>query len=132
MTRAIVWIDEREARIFRFEGDDVAQGRLNTDAPSRVLKHRTGRMEQGDLAADLALLDRVIDALRGVQRWHLAGPDKARDYLLGYLEQYKTRDGHIARLLTRLAGVETIEAPTEAALNDLVFRTARVPERSDS
>ena len=132
MTEAIVWIDEREARLFRFEDDDVVRGRLRADAPTRVLTHRTGRMQDGDLTADLDLLDRIIDALRGVQRWHLVGPDKTRDYLLGYLEQYKTRDGHIAGLLTRLAGVETIEAPTEAALRDLVLRTARVPARSDS
>jgi hypothetical protein len=119
-SRAIVWIDEREARVFRFGDDAVAEGRLRADAPLLALRHRTGTMQAGDLAADLALLDRVVDSLRGIRSWCLTGPDGTRDYLLGFLEQYKSRDGHIARLLTRLAGVATLEQPTDAALLDQV------------
>src|SRR5689334_16629080 len=95
---AIVWITNREARVFRFGDADVAEGQLRADAPVLALKHRTA-MQAGNMIADLALLDRVIDALRGVRTWRLTGPDAARDYLLGYLEQYKNRDGHVSRLL---------------------------------
>ena len=113
---AIVWISNREASVFRFGDDDVAQGRLRADAPSLALKHKTGAMQTGNLIADLALIDRVVDALRGIRTWRLTGPDGARDYLLGYLEQYKTRDGHVAHLLNQLAGVATLEKPTDDAL----------------
>lgn len=115
-SRAIVWITNREASVFRFGDDDVAHNRLRADRPYLVVQHRVGNMQAGNLAADLALLDRVVDALRGVRTWRLSGPDGARDYLLGYLEQYKSRDGHIARLLTELAGVATLARPTDAAL----------------
>ena len=115
-SEAIVWISEREASVYRFGDDDVRQGRLHADAPMLTLKHRTGTMQSGNLSADLALLDRVIDALRGVHSWRLTGPDGSRDYLLGYLERYKTRDGHVARLLTQLAGVATLDRPTDDAL----------------
>src|SRR5215207_4291931 len=114
-SRAIVWISNSEASVFRFGDDDVAQGRLHADAPYLALKHRTGAMQTGNLIADLALLDRVVDALRGIRSWRLTGPDGARDYLLGFLEQYKNRDGHIARLLTQLAGVATLDKPTDDA-----------------
>ena len=115
-SNAIVWISNREASVFRFGDDDVAQGRLRADKPVLALIHRTGTMQTGHLIDDLALLDRVIDALRGIRTWRLTGPDGARDYLLGYLERYKARDGHVARLLTQLAGVATLEQPSDAAL----------------
>lgn len=118
-SQAIVWITNREASVFRFGDDDVAHSRLRADAPYLVVKHRIGTMQAGNLAADLALLDRVIDALRGIRTWRLSGPDGARDYLLGYLEKYKDRDGHVAQLLTQLAAVATIVRPTDAALLDL-------------
>jgi hypothetical protein len=115
-SQAIVWISNREVSVFRFGDDDVTQGRLRADQPVLALRHKTGAMQTGNLSADLALLDRVIDALRGIRTWRLTGPDGARDYLLGYLERYKTRDGHVARLLTHLAGVATVEKPSDAAL----------------
>lgn len=115
-SRAIVWINNSEASVFRFGDDDVAQGRLRADAPYLAVKHKSGAMQTGNLSADLALLDRVVDALRGVRSWRLTGPDGARDYLLGYLEQYKTRDGHIATLLAQLGGVATMARPTDSAL----------------
>ena len=120
--QAIVWITNREASIYKFGDADVAEARLRADAPQLTVKHSVGAMQTGHLAADLALLDRVIDALRGIRTWRLAGPDGTRDYLLGYLEQYKNRDGHIARLLVQLAGVATLERPTDAALLELARR----------
>lgn len=116
-SQAIVWIDSREARVWRFGSADIEQRRLKADAPYLAVKHRVGALQAGNLAADLALLDRVIDALRGISTWHLSGPDGARDYLLGYLEQYKNRDGHIARLLVQLAGVSDMAQPTDDALD---------------
>ena len=121
-SQAIVWITNREASVYKFGDADVAEARLRADAPSLAVKHAVGAMQTGNLSADLALLDRIVDALRGVRAWRLSGPDGARDYLLGYLEQYKNRDGHIARLLAQLAGVATLERPTDAALLDLARR----------
>lgn len=117
-SQAIVWIDSREARVWRFGSTDIEQRRLKADAPYLAVKHRVGALQTGNLAADLALLDRVIDALRGIHTWHLTGPDAARDYLLGYLKQYKNRDGHIANLLVQLAGVSDMVQPTDAALDE--------------
>jgi hypothetical protein len=122
-SQAIVWISNREARVFRFGDEDVAQARLRADTPLLKLVHKTGEMQKGNLSADLALLDRVIDSLRGIRTWRLAGPDGAPEYLMGYLDRYKTRDGHIARLLTQLAGVSTLDAPTDAGLLEQARQT---------
>lgn len=117
-SQAIVWISNREARVFRFGDDDVAQGRLHADAPLLSLKHRKGEMQKGDLASDLAMMDRAIDALRGIRTWRLIGTDGACQYLLGYLEKYKERDGHCARLLAQLSGVAEVATPTDAVLGE--------------
>ena len=121
-SQAIVWITNREASVYKFGDADVAEARLRADTPYLAVKHQAGAMQTGNLSADLALLDRIVDALRGIRAWHLSGPDGARDYLLGYLEQYKNRDGHIARLLAQLTDVATLERPTDAALLDLARR----------
>lgn len=118
-SQAILWISNRGASVYKFGDADVAEARLHADTPYLAVKHQAGAMQTGNLSADLALLDRIVDALRGVRAWRLSGPDGARDYLLGYLEQYKHRDGHIARLLGQLAGVATLERPTDATLLDL-------------
>ena len=115
-SQAIVWITNREARVFRFGDEDVAQGRLRAEAPLLSLKHRKGEMQKGDLASDLAMMDRAIDALRGIRTWRLIGTDGACEYLVGYLEKYKERDGHCARLLAQLSGTAEVAAPTDAVL----------------
>ncbi|MCA0303670.1 MAG: hypothetical protein LCH95_14795 [Proteobacteria bacterium] len=117
-SQAIVWISNREARVFRFGNEALAQGKLKADAPLLALKHRKGEMQKGDLASDLAMMDRAIDALRGISTWRLIGTDGACEYLVGYLEKYKERDGHCARLLTQLSGVAEVATPTDAVLNE--------------
>lgn len=115
---AIVWIDSREARVWRFGSADIEQRRLKADAPYLAVKHKVGSMQTGNLAADLALLDRIIDALRGIRTWSLTGPGGARHYLLGYLEQYNNRDAHIAHLLVQLTGVSEMAQLTDTVLDE--------------
>src|SRR5262245_58774514 len=116
-SQAIVWMDARDACVWRFGSADVEQRRLRADAPFLRVAHQAGTMGAGRPLADYDFFDRVIDALRGTSAWSLAGPDKTRDQFLGYLEHYKARDGHIARLLAELAGVAEMARPTDGALD---------------
>ena len=50
--RAIVWMSNSEASVFRFAEDDVAQGRLRADEPYLEVKHKSGAMQIGKLSAD--------------------------------------------------------------------------------
>lgn len=117
-SQAIVWMDSREASVWRFGSADVEQRRLKADAAFLKVNHKAGTMGAGRPFADHDFFDRVIDALRGIGVWSLAGPDKTRDQFLGYLEHYKARDGHIARLLLQLAGVTEMARPTDSALDE--------------
>lgn len=116
LSRAIVWMDSRQASVFRFGADDLAHDRLRADSPFLKVSHKAGRMRAGRPAADLDFLDRVIDSLRGTRVWCLAGPDSAKDELVGYLDRYKDRDGHIAGLRDQLVGISSTDRPTDDGL----------------
>jgi hypothetical protein len=115
-SRAIVWMDSREASVFRFGADEADQIQLRADSPCLKVSHKAGSMRAGRPAADFDFFDRVIDALRGTRRWYLTGPDGTRQDLVDYLEKYKTRDGHIAELCRRLAGVSAMDRLTSDGL----------------
>ena len=83
LSRAIVWMDSRQARVFRFGASQLAQGRLRADSPFLRVGHKAGTMHARRPAADLDFLDRVIDSLRGTRAWWLAGPDGTKDELVG-------------------------------------------------
>jgi hypothetical protein len=109
-------MDCREASVFRFGADEVDQTQLRADSPCIKVSHKAGSMRAGRSAADFDFFDRVIDSLRGTRRWYLAGPDGTKQDLVDHLEKYKARDGHIAELCQRLAGVSAMDRPTDDGL----------------
>jgi len=114
--RAIVWMDCREASVFRFGAEDVGPDRLSADRPYLKVSHKAGAIKRGGTAADCDFFDRVIDSLRGTHAWCLTGPDNAKDELLGYLDMFKDRDGHIAQLRVKLRNVSSMARPTDEGL----------------
>jgi hypothetical protein len=116
LSQAIVWMDSRQASVFRFGPDDLAQDRLRADTPFLKVDHKAGRMHAGRPAADLDFLDRVIDSLRGTRVWCLAGPDGTKDELVGYLDRYKDRDGHVAMLRAQLLCISPMDRLTDEGL----------------
>ena len=119
-SRAIVWMDSREASVFRFGADEGAQTQLRADNPCLKVSHKAGSMRAGRPAADLDFFDRVIDSLRGTRQWYLTGPDGTRQDLVDYLGKYKTRDGHIAELCQHLAGISAMDRLTDDGLLECV------------
>jgi stalled ribosome rescue protein Dom34 len=115
-SRAIVWMDSREAHVFRFGLDDVEQERIKAHMPFRKVHHKAGVIGAGRASADVDFFDHIIDALRGTREWILAGPGQAKEALSNFLEKYKGLDGHVAHLLEQLARVESIDHPTDGEL----------------
>jgi hypothetical protein len=129
-SQALVWMNSREALVFRFDREELEQAGLRMDAPFLKVAHRSGTLGAGRPAADYDFFDRVIDALRGVEVWSLASPNPARDMFVGYLDHYKGQDGHIARLRLRLAIAVSIDQPTDDALLALARRAETALERA--
>jgi hypothetical protein len=116
LSRAIVWMDSRQASVFRFGADELVRDQLRADKPFLKVDHKAGRLRAGRPAADLDFLDRVIDSLRGTRVWCLAGPDSAKDELISYLDRYKDRDGHVADLRNQLVSISAMDRPTDDGL----------------
>lgn len=85
LSRAIVWMDSRQASVFRFGADELARDQLRADKPFLKVSHKAGCMRAGQPAEDLDFLDRVIDSLRGT-RLVPGGP-----------RQYQGRAGQLSR-----------------------------------
>lgn len=128
-SHAIVWMDSGEASVFRFGGDEPDPDRLRADRPFLKVHHKAGRLRAGRPAGDFDFFDRIIDALRRTRLWFLAGPDRAKDELLDYLDKYKTRDGHIAKLRAQLVGISAMDRPTDDGLVELSASSRLHPGR---
>ena len=125
-SQAIVWMDSREASVFRFGGDEIERLGLRADSPYLKVSHKAGSLGAGRPAADFDFFDRVIDSLRGTRQWYLVGPDGTKQDLVNYLDKYKSRDGHIADLCRYLAGISVMGRPTDEGLLAVPGRTPAV------
>jgi hypothetical protein len=109
-------MDSHGASVFRFGVDQIKEAGLCADKPDLKVNHKAGAMRAGRPAADFDFFDRVIDALRGTCLWYLTGPDGTKQELVDYLDKYRSRDGHIAHLCQHLAGVSSMDRPTDDGL----------------
>jgi len=64
---AIVWMDSKEAHVYRFSIDDVEQERIKARSPFRHIQHRAGMIGAGKEYLDRDYFDHIINALRGVR-----------------------------------------------------------------
>jgi hypothetical protein len=119
---AIVWLDSKQAHVYRCSAEDVEQQRIDARQPFRTLHHKAGVIGAGRLQHDVDYFDRIVDAMRGANKWLLVGPDGARKELLCHVET------HISWLKEKLAGIETIDHPTDSMLIDHARRFFRVGE----
>jgi hypothetical protein len=120
---AIVWMDSKEARIFRFSPDDVERERIKAHNPFRQVHHKAGVIGAGHMALDPSFLSDILDALSGTTEWLLAGPAHAKLELLKHVDQ------HTPSLRKTLVGVETIDHPTDAQLLDHARRAFKSIDR---
>src|SRR5258706_11442906 len=109
---AIVWLDSKQAHVYRFSAEDVEQQRIDAHHPFRTLHHKAGVIGAGRPQHDLDYFDRIVDAMRGADKWMLVGPDSARKELLRHVET------HISWLKEKLVGIETMDRPTDRELID--------------
>lgn len=107
---AVVWIDHREARIFRFNPADVDRVVLHPDHPTRHLHHKANAIGSGNAAEDHAFLQAVVDSIADAGAVLIAGPGSAKNELVKHI------DRHAPRLMPIIAGVETVDHPSDAQL----------------
>lgn len=120
---AIVWMDSKEARIFRFNASDVESAHIRAHNPFRKVHHKAGVIGAGHMELDASFFDHILEGLQGTTEWLLAGPSHAK------LDFLKHLDAHRPELRRSLVGTETMDHPTDGELLDHARRAFKAIDR---
>lgn len=107
---AIVWIDHREALVFHFGPTEVDRLVLHPHNPTRHIHHKANSIGSGHAAEDQDFLHRVTESIADAGAVLITGPANAKTELVKHIH----RDD--PRLIDIIAGVETIDHPSDGAL----------------
>ncbi len=120
-TRAAVWLDHHEARIFHVDLDSFDERTVRAPA-HHIHRHPKGPAEGHAHPDDERhFFDAVAKALATAGEVLLMGPSTAKTQFLAYL-----RD-HAPNLASKVTGVETDDHPTDAQLVAHVKSHFRIP-----
>jgi stalled ribosome rescue protein Dom34 len=107
---AVVWIDHHEARVFHFNPADVDKLVLHPHEPTRHIHHKANAIGSGHAAEDQEFLHAVASAVADAGAVLITGPANAKTELVKHIHH------HDPALMSRLAGIESVDHPTDAAL----------------
>ncbi len=110
-THTVVWIDHREARIFHFNAVDAEKVLLRVDHPTH-LHHKANTIGSGHAAEDQHFYERVTASIADAALVLITGPANAKTELVKHIER------HSPQLRAKIAGIETVDHPTEGQLLD--------------
>jgi stalled ribosome rescue protein Dom34 len=107
---AVVWIDHREARVFHFSPTDVEKLVLHPDRPTKHIHHKANSIGSGHVAADNEFLHAVAESIADAGAVLITGPANTKAELVKHIDQ------HDHNLMKLIAGVETVDHPSDAQL----------------
>jgi stalled ribosome rescue protein Dom34 len=120
---AIVWMDSKEARIFRFNAEDVESDRIRAHNPFRQVHHKAGVIGSGHMSLDASFFKHIEQALQGTTEWLLVGPSVAKQQLLMHVGE------HLPSLRDSLVGTGAMDHPTDGELVDHARRAFKAIDR---
>jgi stalled ribosome rescue protein Dom34 len=107
---AVIWIDHREARVFHFNPMDVEKLVLHPDHPTKHIHHKANEIGSGHATADNDFMHAVAASVANAGAVLITGPGNAKSQLVKHIDQ------HDAKLMTNIAGVETVDHPSDGEL----------------
>lgn len=107
---AVVWIDHHEARIFHFNVSEIDRLVLQPHNPTRHIHHKANTVGSGHAAEDHTYLQKVARAIADAGAILVTGPANAKTELVKHIER------HMPALRAKIAGVETVDHPTDGEL----------------
>jgi stalled ribosome rescue protein Dom34 len=107
---AVVFIDHHEARVFHFSPTDIERLVLHPDHPTRHIHHKANTIGSGHAAEDHAFLEAVALSIADAGKILIAGPANAKTELVKHIHH------HHPKLMNAIAGVETVDHPSDAEL----------------
>jgi stalled ribosome rescue protein Dom34 len=107
---AVIWIDHHEARVFHFSRTDLDSLVLHPHNPTRHIHHKSNSNGSGHAVEDQDFLHRVVESVAGAGAILITGPTNAKTELVKHIHD------HDPRLIDIIAGVETVDHPSDGAL----------------
>jgi stalled ribosome rescue protein Dom34 len=107
---AAIWIDHREARVFHFSPTDVETLVLHPDNPTRHIHHKANSIGSGHSSTSPEYLGAVAESVSDAGSVLITGPAGAKTELVEFI---RLKDPKLAKVI---AGVETVDHPTDAQL----------------
>ena len=107
---AVIWIDHHEARVFHFSPTDVDRLVLHPDHPTRHIHHKANAIGSGHAGEDHNFFQAIIGAVADAGAVLITGPANAKHELVKHIDQ------HNPKLMKIIAGVETVDHPSDAQL----------------
>jgi stalled ribosome rescue protein Dom34 len=107
---AVIWIDHREARVFHFSPTDVEKLVIHPDHPTRHIHHKANSIGSGHAPADHEYLHAVAESVADAGAVLITGPANAKTELVEHIRL------HDPKLTKVIAGVETVDHPSDAQL----------------
>ena len=107
---AVIWIDHREARVFHFNPTDVDKLVLHPDHPTKHIHHKANSIGSGHVSADKEFLHAVVELVADAGAVLIIGPANTKNDLVKHIHE------HDPRLMKIIAGVETVDHPSDGEL----------------
>lgn len=107
---AVIWIDHREARVFHFSPTDAEKLVLHSDSPTKHVHRKANSIGSGHVSADHDFLHAVAQSIADAGAVLIAGPGTAKSELVKHIHE------HDPKLMKLIAGVETVDHPSDAQL----------------
>ena len=107
---AIVWIDHHEARVFHFNAEEVENLVLHPHNPTRHIHHKANSIGSGHTSEDQNFLHQVAVSIADAGAVLITEPANAKTELLKHIHH------HDPKLIDIIAGVETVDHPSDGAL----------------
>ncbi|MEO8065186.1 MAG: translational machinery protein [Pseudomonadota bacterium] len=107
---ALVWIDHREAKIFRFNATESEHATISSTHPDQHLHHKANSGDSGHAPVDKEYLRHVTASLADAGAILITGPAGAKKELAGYIEQ------NAPALAQKISAVETLDHPNDGLL----------------
>jgi stalled ribosome rescue protein Dom34 len=108
---AVVWIDQKEARIFEVDADKVEQSLVH--APGRHIHRHANEQDlrvRNHPDDEHHFFREVANALEAHRQILIVGPSKTKLHFFRFVQQ------HDRALEQRIVGLETMDHPTDAQL----------------
>ncbi len=120
---AVIWIDHHEARVFHFSPTEVERLVLHPDHPTRHILHKANSLGSGHAAEDHNFLQAVVGSIADSGAVLITGPGSAKSELVKHIDQ------HAPSLMKIIAGVETVDHPSDAQLVALARHYFKTEDR---